>query len=181
MKIKNYTFKQYSKLPLAKQQEYALMLRLSTNIERKNYISTEDVEEWTFTLVKELMQNIEDIDAFTNVLLANRKEFQDIEKESAYKVIISIGYVYQRIIELINLEATTLVGYTSNEVMEASQGVGFEEFGCYTQLLELANNDITKIEAVEQMPYCDCYTFLRYKAKESLFQKRLNDIYKRKR
>lgn len=90
------------------------------------------------------------------------------------------NYVTKSIEKIIDTERQVLSYQSTFE--EESAGIGlFDGLGIYMQIRKLANNDVTKLEAVRNIQYCDCFTELVALKQLDEFQRRLNEIYKNKK
>lgn len=185
MIIGNYTYEQYLRLTDDERDEYTMQIMYAKNLEKADYLGHKAVDEWTFTDVKECMECIEngDADGFVKYITDNLKGYEEkrILKERAYRVLLTFAYLTQKVGEMIETERMTLVSHIETETRIALEQVDFSMFSYYPQLLELANNDITKIEEVSKMPYCDAYMYLYYNAKKSELEKAITNIYKNKK
>lgn len=180
--IYNYTYGQYIELSEDDRNDFNLCIQLARNLVKKDYVSTEEVTDWCFEDVKELMQRIDNTEEFLTYLMSKRKEYQlcKIAKTEAYKILFSFQSVFESIVDLIITEQKTLSVPSDPEQEEASQSVDFSMFGYYPQLLELAQDDVLRIEKVAKIPYCEAYTYLFYSAKKTKYEKKIQEIYKRK-
>lgn len=112
-------------------------------------------------------------------LILKKENSEWIGSEKLAKFSRGLNYLYSGIEEIIKAERMVLCHEPSIEE-EAAGLERFSKLGVYLQLRKLANGDITKIEAIREMPYSSCFTELYTQKLEFDFQKDLNDIYKQK-
>lgn len=185
MIIGNYSYEQYINLPKDEQDEYARTISLATNFPKKDYIGHIDVEDWQFGDIKELMDLLESGKSveFTEYIVKNIRGYNEkvLLGRRAYEVLLTFAYIVEKIGEMIETESKTLVSNIDNETRTALSQVDMTMFGYYPQLLELANNDPTRIDEVSKMKYSDAYVFLFYNTKKSELERAITNIYRRKR
>ena len=184
MIVDNFTYSEYGQLPDDEKGEFATAIQFAKNLPKKDYIGEKDLDDWSFVDIKELMQYAEkgDGEGFTKYIIENIQGY-DAEKlmqSRAYEVLLTFAYLTEKITEMIETEQATLVAPIEGATRVALGQVDFSMFGYYPQLLELANNDPTKIEEVSRMKYCDAYTFLYYNTKKTELERAITNIYKHK-
>lgn len=184
MIVDNFTYFEYCTLPDTEKEEFATAIRYAKNLEKKDYIGGKDIDDWPFVDIKELMQYAEkgDSEGFTKYVIENIQGY-DAEKlmqSLAYEVLLTFAHLTEKIADMIETEQATLVAPIEGATRVALGQVDFSMFGYYPQLLELANNDPTKIEEVSHMKYCDAYTFLYYNTKKTELERAITNIYKHK-
>lgn len=184
MIVDNYTYSEYCTLPDTEKEEFSTAIRFAKNLLKKDYIGDRDIDEWSFADVKELMQYAEngDGEGFTKYVIENVQGYgaDKLMQARAYEVLLTFSFITEKIAEMIETEQTTLVAPIEGATRVALGQVDFSMFGYYPQLLELANNDPTKIDEVSKMKYCDAYTFLYYNTKKTELERAITNIYKYK-
>lgn len=184
MIVDNFTYFEYCTLPDTDKEEFATAIRYAKNLEKKDYIGGKDIDDWSFVDIKELMQYAEkgDSEGFTKYVIENIQGYDadKLMQSRAYEVILTFAHLTEKISEMIVTEQNTLVAPIEGATRVALGQVDFSMFGYYPQLLELANNDPTKIEEVSRMKYCDAYTFLYYNTKKTELERAITNIYKHK-
>ena len=144
-----------------------------------------DVTDLSFGVIKDIQDEIENGEMnFTRRCywiskILNKEDESWIGKEKLIRFIIGSNYLINEIEKLINAERIVFTHEPTIEEEEAGLD-RFNGLGIYLQLRKLAGNDVTKIEAVKQLPYSLCFTELFTMKQEYDFQKELNEIYKNK-
>lgn len=184
MTVDNFTYSEYCTLQDTEKEEFATAIRYAKNLEKKDYIGGKDIDDWSFVDIKELMQYAEkgDSEGFTKYVIENIQGYDadKLMQSRAYEVLLTFAHLTEKISEMIVTEQNTLVAPIEGATRVALGQVDFSMFGYYPQLLELANNDPTKIEEVSRMKYCDAYTFLYYNTKKTELERAITNIYKHK-
>lgn len=159
------------------QYEYNFVLTYMKNAPAiKDYFCSMDLTDRPFVFVKELQ------DAFINdnneelySILTSIPEYSPelLLASPAYKVIHTFSHLISRIQSTLTIESEMLVSHVNNEDYTSFvEQVDFSMFPrYYSELRELAGNDITRFETIKQMKYSDCLVELIYRQKQSDFER----------
>lgn len=158
---------------LSEEQKFEIdFLVQYSNLEDKDYFSEIQLEERSFGFVKELMSSF--IDGNTEEvaeLIFSLSEYnrEKISAEPAWKVLKTIQFIAKKINELILVENEMLTPLIQDDKYKMYiDQVDFSVFSSeYTQVRELAHGDITKFEAIRNLPYQSCLIELIYLQKQS--------------
>lgn len=146
------------------------------NLARKDYFSSLSLEKRPFGVVKELMSSLKkgDLEALvTSVTNIEDYAIDVIVKEPAYKFIITLEIIIEKLKSLMEMEKTMLTpSVQGKDYSSQLEQVDFSMFSTeYVQTRELANNDILKFEEVRKIPYEECFVELLYRQKQDDFEK----------
>lgn len=147
-----------------------------SNLEEKDYFSETPLEDRPFRDVKALMAAFSGNDAeeFAKVLFSMPDyDEKKMMNAPAWKSILSIQAITNNLINLINIENEMLTSKVpDNKYAGQIEQIDFSMFdGEYVQTRELADKDITKFEAIRNLPYKNCLIELIYRQKESDLEK----------
>lgn len=165
----------YLNLDESKRYEIDFQINYS-NLEEKDYFCDVPLEDRSFGTVKDLMTYYAEQD-IKNVLatIFSLPEYDESEimKAPAWKAILTVQHLLNKIEDLINIEIKMLTPAVQNDKYAAQiEQIDFSIFtNEYTQTRELANKDITKFEEVRNLPYKNCLIELAYRQKESDLEK----------
>lgn len=160
-------------LSLDEKKRYEIDFQVSySNLEVKDYFCEIPLEDRSFGFVKDLMSfyaenEVEEI----MKLFFSLPEYEEKEimQAPAWKSILTIQNLFDKIESLINIEVQMLTPAVPNDKYAAQiEQIDFSMFtNEYTQTRELAGKDITKFEEVRNLPYKNCLIELTYRQKES--------------
>lgn len=175
MNIYELPYSYYIVADKRKRQEIDLYIEYGT-FEVKDYFGEKDLADRPFIIVKRLMEAINNQDDTEFAELLNEIPEYNGEKlltEPCYKVLITIKYLINRVIELAEIEAQMLVSkYTREDYSSYVEQVDFSVFPhYYSQIRTLAQEDIRRYKEIEQMKYSDCITELIYITKSDDLEK----------
>lgn len=184
IELNDITVAEYFELEDKSEYDFAIEFALIFQQSKDEY-SINDVTDLPFGIIKDIQDEIENgkmnfvkrcywIDK-----IINKKDGSWVGKEKLIRFITGSNYLINEIEKLINTERIIFSHEPSIEEEEAGLD-RFNGLGIYLQLRKLAGNDVTKIEAVKQLPYSLCFTELFTMKQEYDFQKELNEIFKNK-
>lgn len=167
----------YLQMTEDQQYEYNFVLTYMKNAPViKDYFSSMDLTDRPFVFVKELQDafindNNEELYSILTSIPEYSQEF--FLASPAYKVIHTLSYILSRIQTTLTVESEMLVSHVNNEDYTSFvEQVDFSMFPrYYSELRELAENDITRFETIKQMKYSDCLVELIYRQKQSDFER----------
>ena len=184
IEIKDITVSEYSEMEDKSEYDFAIDFAFTFQ-QSKDVYQIGDVTDLPFGVVKDMQDEIENGEmnfvrrCFWIDKIKSKKSGTWIGKEKLINFITGSNYLINEIEKLMNTER---IVFTHEPTIE-EEAAGLDRFnglGIYMQLRKLAGNDITKIEAVKQLPYALCFTELYTMKQEYDFQKELNEIYKSK-
>lgn len=167
----------YSIMSETYKEEYAFTLEYMKNPpETKDYFGSSDISDLEFIQVKNMQEcmHTSDMEGLYSAISAIPDySTEKFLKAKAYEVILTLRYICDRINEISQIEREMLRSCVSGDDYSALvEQVDFSPFPqYYTQLRELAGNDITKFEAIKHMKYSDCLVELIYRQKQSDFER----------
>lgn len=176
----------FSQMDKDYQEDYLFTLNYMKNgPELKDYFSTVDLSDRSFIFVKQLEQayisnNNEEIFQLITSLPEYKEEV--VVNASAYKFLNTLKYILNRVEEIINIENEMLVSSVqSDDYSMYIEQIDFSMFPrYYSEVRELANNDITKFKEIEQMKYSDCLVELIFRQKQNDFERLVMKSYNNK-
>ncbi len=147
-----------------------------SHLEEKDYFSEIELEDRNFGFVKSLMASFSNGDNEEVMkLLFTLPEYDEkvFSISPAWKVILTIQYIGNKIAELIKIENEMLSSQVQdNKYSGQIEQIDFSLFDTeYIQLRELANKDITKFDEIRSLPYARCLIELIYRQKEADLEK----------
>lgn len=178
--FENITFKQYSELQNPEEYSYIMKYSRLFNLPNDVY-NAGDFTQKTFGIVKDLQYDLTKgatwmqlLDYFSKL---TGKPVKDFVNDGIMQICQFKSYVFSEIERINEIEK---VGLASQPTADEEKA-GIERFGIYgnyLQFVDLANDDITKIEQVKQMKYIDCFMLLKLRHDRSQFQKDLMRVRK---
>ena len=148
-----------------------------------------DITECSFGLIKEILMDMEGVWSFENQYEALRKIMlekgnnADILSMNIVEFVQQLNYMKDCLDQIIKNEIELLSNSDFDEIAERAT-IGdngkslFEGIEVYLQLRQLANEDITKIDQIEKMKYCDCFLELYARNQLNKFESNYNRIAK---
>ena len=148
-----------------------------------------DITECSFGLIKEILMDMEGVWSFENQYEALRKILLekgnnvDILSMNIVEFVQELNYMKDCLDQIIKNEIELLSNSDFDEIAERAT-IGdngkslFEGIEVYLQLRQLANEDITKIDQIEKMKYCDCFLELYARNQLNKFESNYNRIAK---
>lgn len=180
--MKSITFEEYNKLSEDDRDEYDFYLKYGI-FENKDYICDIALEDRDFITVKEIMSSVDNENKLLETLYSLPEyNYSIIKDKPFYEVIITFKYLVEHLVQLIKMEGELLVSKVPGpDYSDKIEAVDFTVFpGYYSQLRLLAQNDITRFEAIKHMKYSDCFVELLYLQKEEDLQKLIDNENRRK-
>lgn len=176
MKIENIPIDEIDKLTF--EQLFAIQNSKEFQ-ESKDVYEIGDVYELEFGFVKDIQTDIEDNELN---LLSQIEYLKKITDKKLYllETILTCNYLVENIIKLLENESILLGGQATPEQKEAGVDA-FAELGVFGQIRSLAGNDVTRVEQVRKTKYSICFMELIARKKESDYESKLNEIYRRKK
>lgn len=167
----NIPYSIYCLLPEEQKFEVDFLVQYS-NLEDKDYFCEIPLEERSFGFVKELMSAFIENDTIEIAnLIFSLKEYDEkiISSAPAWKSIKTMQYIANKVNELILVENQMLTPQVQdNKYKGFIEQIDFSVFSQeYTQVRELAHNDITKFEEIRKLPYKSCLIELIYLQKQN--------------
>ncbi|MGL6120344.1 MAG: hypothetical protein ACRC0V_07535 [Fusobacteriaceae bacterium] len=176
-KISEITFKDYIEASETF-KDYLITIFDLAYIEAINIFKIKPTIELEFVQVKELLK-IDSFDDFQMIeYVKSLTNISDIELSNIALL------KYKQFIKYLTNEAEkirTIEMELQYEPTGKEYAAGIEElnkFDYYLQIRQLANNDITKIQIVEKLPYHLCYTELLAQKELNIFEKNLIKLQK---
>lgn len=153
-------------------------------LQEQDYLSDTPIMDMSFEFIKDCMTMVSKGDTigivakfFSLPQYATKLEDNSLP---AWKVILTIRYLVNKIVSCIEMENTMLVNKTPSPYMFQIEQVDFSMFTQeYIQLNELADGDITKFDSIRNMKYSDCFVQLLYRQKQSDLQQLIESSYKK--
>lgn len=184
IELEKISLKEYIELEEERRVEYDFAMKYA-------FCFTEPVDEYkvgdfmelSFGFIKDLQYNIEQGIKFDQIIktiseLTNLKD-KDLGSEPFDKIIRFSNYIKESIKQIVEVESEKL-GHEPEPDEEQAGIERFEGLGVYLQIRSLTGGDVTKFEAVRNMPYSVCFTEM-YTAKQlNEYEKELTEIMKRK-
>lgn len=148
-----------------------------------------DITECSFGLIKEILMDMEGEWTFENQYEALRKIMLekannvDLLSMNIVEFIQQLNYMKDCMNAIVKNEIELLSNSDFDEIAERAV-IGdngkslFEGIEVYLQLRQLANDDITKIDKIEKMKYCDCFLELYTRNQLNKFESNYNKIAK---
>lgn len=181
IQIKRILFLEY--LLLEDKSEYDYYIQYSDYFnDAKNVLNIPELDELPFGFIKDYQTDLEsgDLDFSKQIeYLSKIIDFEIIKTKYLDEITKTCSHMLSSIINMLEIEERLL----SNEISQDEEAAGaftFSNFGVFPQFLQLANDDITKIEQIRNMKYSDCLMYLLYKHQMSQYEKQLTERYSRK-
>jgi hypothetical protein len=182
MKLELITFKDY--VVLADKSEYNFAMKYATRFKTAvDELNLGSAMSWKFGIVKDLQFDLGNEMSITKAVdyisLISGVELPEIANYRIDQISRTIAYIQSEIENISNIERIKL----SHETTAEQEMAGLEDFsdlGVYMQIRELAGNDVTKIEAVRNLPYDLCFIELYARKKINQYEKKINEIYRQK-
>lgn len=175
--LPNIPYRDYYMLSGDEKHQYNAALRHGT-FEPVDIFEIGDYTELTFGRIKDIQFELNTVGISWDFIMDQIAAIKSIEiKDVAASGIFHLQQARMHMRDAIdfisNMEAANLGHRPSPE--EVAAGIDmFEEFGVYSQYRTLTKGDLTKIDAIEKLPYNLCFTELKYLAKENIFIKNLH-------
>lgn len=148
-----------------------------------------DITECSFGLVKEILMDMEgewtfgeQYEALGKIMLEKQNN-ADLLSMNIVEFIQELNYMKDCMNGIVKNEIELLSNSEFDEIAERAV-IGdngkslFEGIEVYLQLRQLADGDITKIDQIEKMKYCDCFLELYTRNQLSKFESNYNRILK---
>ena len=181
--IANITFGEYIKLGETAKMDYDFAVKYG-DFEIKDYVSDITLEDRSFEEVKNLMDSENEEELITKIYEIDEYNEDKIVNLPFWQVILTFRYLLEHIVKLIKIENDILQSKVPSFV-DYSDKIAYIDFNMfpnyYSQLRLLAQNDVTKFEAIKQMKYSDCIVELLYLAKENDLQKLIDNQNRQKK
>ena len=175
--IANITFGEYMLLDETAKSDYDFAVKYG-DLEIKDYVSDVSLEDRSFELVKNLMDSENEEELIAKIYEMDEYAETKIVNLPFWEVILTFRYLIEHIVKLIKIENDVLQSKVPS-FTDYSDKIAYIDFcmfpNYYTQLRLLAQNDITKFEAIKKMKYSDCIVELLYLNKENDLQKMIDN------
>ena len=174
----NISFIEYSQLSDRAEIDYILKYSRKFNLPI-DVFNVGDLTKQPFGLVKDLQYDLNGgvtwmqlLDYFEKL---TGKPVKEISKEGVVQIIQFKAYVFSEI-ERIN-EIVRIGLASSPDADEEKAGIDrFAIYGNYIQFVDLANDDITRIEQIKKLPYIECFMLLKLRHDRNEYQRDLMRI-----
>ena len=169
-RIEVITLRKYLSLKQDARAEYDFVIKYSEAAKAKDFFKFGSLFECSFGFVKDLqyLYSIPDMDAikffdeFFNILHTHKGVSKDtILNMSVFSFYSMLFYLSEQIKEINNKELNLVTSTNNSFIYPDSER--FNKYNSFIQLLTLANDDITKIDAVRNIQYSIAFTYLLYK------------------
>ena len=175
--IANITFGEYIKLDETAKSDYDFAVKYG-DFEIKDYVSDISLEDRSFEIVKNIMDSKTEEELIVKIYEIDEYAEDNIINLPFWQVILTFRYLIEHIGKLIKMENDMLQSKVPS-LVDYSDKIAYIDFSIfpnyYAQIRALANNDITKFEAIKQMKYSDCIVELLYLTKENDLQKMIDN------
>jgi ABC-type methionine transport system ATPase subunit len=181
--IANITFGEYMQLSEIAKMDYDFAIKYG-DLEIKDYVSDISLEDRSFETVKNLMDSENEEELIVKIYEIEEYDEDKIVNLPFYQVILTFRYLIEHIVKLIKIENDILQSKVPS-FTDYSDKISYIDFSMfpnyYSQLILLAQNDITKFEAIKKMKYSDCIVELLYSNKENDLQKMIDNQNRQKK
>ena len=181
--IANITFGEYIKLDEIAKMDYDFAVKYG-DFEVKDYVSDINLEDRSFETVKNIMDSENEEELISKIYEMDEYNEDKIVSLPFWQVILTFRYLIEHIVKLIKIENDILQSKVPS-FTDYSDKIAYIDFSMfpnyYAQLRLLAQNDITKFEAIKQMKYSDCLVELLYLAKENDLQRLIDSQNRQKK
>lgn len=177
IRLKNISFKTFLfGLTESEQEEYNFACKFGDIITGKDIFAIGSFHERSFGCVKDIQTlygnvNI-DAESFYNEFVNILDTHFDVSEDrlldiSVFDYFDTISF-FAKEIRLINTIEESLISTVGEPIDEGSSV--FAKFGVLAQYLNLAGNDITKINKIEKLDYSLCFSVLLYRKEQYEYQ-----------
>jgi hypothetical protein len=164
----------------------AHLLAISSSPELRrceDLISIGDLTEQSWEFIKDVQNDLESGELtifkqfeYLRKIIGEKK----MSKLYLFETIITCNYITEQIQEILTVENQLLGGNGPSIEEEAAGIANYANLGTYLQTRTLANNDVTKIDAVNKIKYANCLLELYTRKVDSDFERELRKIYNNK-
>jgi len=176
MLTRNYSYKEFTSIT-DKDELYDILFAIQFSKEFKtpvDHLGVGPITELKFGVVKDL-QELED-DSLEAVFKAAHLPID--QSRDILSLFQQRSYILEGIKQISNVEKQTLSGgpltaKEQNALIDENGDNLFDGLSVVIQLATLSNNDVTKWEAIRNLPWSECYAMLLLDSRRNKFQRNL--------
>jgi len=177
MKLPFITIGEYLHLDSEERKNYDFAIRYSKQSEPKDILLFGDITKKTFGEVKDWQQLFSDKECFVKFLTMFDEKLLTLDVFSFFAF---YRYVESEVVRVSEVESILLSHEPTAD--EVAAGIDrFNKFGVALQIDNLAKGDVTKWEAIKQMPYEHCLLKLAIDKNSNDFQRDYQNLILNKR
>lgn len=191
MNIRNITYRDFLELDEFEKIKYVQLFAVSGLAKQPvNHLGLLDPfgfdnkKHLTFWTVKNIQsKKIEPITMFDWLLYIDEWDVSKMDQVGKLQILEAnqqASFMRETLVKVSEMELNSLSGYPTPEQVEAGIDM-FDRFGSFNQLYELQRILRYDLDQCRNMAYMEAFTVLAYSATSSRFEKRLNEIYSRKK
>lgn len=176
MNVQNYTYKQFTEIK-DKDELYDILFAIEFSEEFNkpvDHLGVGPITEFKFGVVKDLQEleddSLEEVFKAAHLPIDNSRDILSLFQQRSY-ILEGVKQISE--VERQTLSSGPMTARESNALYDEEGNNLFEGLSVVIQLATLSNNDVTKWEAIRNLPWSECYAMLLLDSRRNKFQRNL--------